>query len=228
MTDDLSNKMRAYLAEIYRLADRAHESQVYVSTSALADLLDVSAPAVNRMINRLKEMDLLEHEPYQGIRLTAAGEHEALKFMRSQRIAEAFLVNVMKLGWDQVHHEAQNISGSLNDRLLMRMAEMAGHPTFCPHGEPIPNADGHIAEMNDQLLSESRDGQHLEVTRVITRESDRLQYIAALGLMPGTHLDVLHVAPFNGPMQLRIGDEYRIVGSTLAELIRVRAADPPG
>lgn len=225
MSDDLSNKMRAYLAEVYRLADRAHESQVYVSTSALADLLDVSAPAVNRMINRLKEMHLLEHEPYQGIRLTDDGEREALKYMRSQRIAEAFLVNVMKFGWDQVHHEAQNISGSLNERLLERMVEMAGQPTFCPHGEPIPDETGKILDMDDQLLSESLDGQRLEVTRVITRESDRLQYIAALGLMPGTQLDVLHVAPFNGPMQLRIGDEYRIIGSTLAELIRVHVVE---
>lgn len=41
--------------------------------------------------------------------------------------------------------------------------------------------------------------------------------------MPGAALEVLHIAPFSGPLQLRIHNEYRIVGNNLAELIRVRA-----
>jgi Mn-dependent DtxR family transcriptional regulator len=63
MTDDLSIKMRSYLAEIYRLQDMEQSADGYVGTSALADLLLVSAPAVNRMVNRLKELELLYHEP---------------------------------------------------------------------------------------------------------------------------------------------------------------------
>jgi DtxR family transcriptional regulator, Mn-dependent transcriptional regulator len=55
-----------------------------------------------------------------------------------------------------------------------------------------------------------------------TRDRDRLGYIAALGLLPRTTLDVLHVAPFNGPLQLKIKNEYRIIGNNLAELIRVK------
>mgnify|MGYP002846764526 CR=1 FL=1 len=62
MVEDLSPTMRDYLAEIYRLSDRNSEAdQYFVSTSMLADLLDVSAPAVNRMVTRLKELGLLEH-----------------------------------------------------------------------------------------------------------------------------------------------------------------------
>jgi len=60
------------------------------------------------------------------------------------------------------------------------------------------------------------------VTRVRTRESDRLEYLSALGLLPGTPVIVLHKAPFNGPVQLRVGREYRIIGHNLAELIRVK------
>ena len=50
---ELSRTMRDYLAEIYRLADRADDPNSYIGTSALADLLDVSPPAVNRMVTRL-------------------------------------------------------------------------------------------------------------------------------------------------------------------------------
>ena len=48
---DLSPTMRDYLAEIYRLSGQNDASRSgYVSTSALAEVLEVSAPAVNRMI----------------------------------------------------------------------------------------------------------------------------------------------------------------------------------
>ena len=221
MTDDLSNKMRAYLAEIYRLSDIEQPDDGYVSTSALADMLFVSAPAVNRMVNRLKEVALIDHEPYQGIRLTAAGEKEALQYLRAQRIAEVFLSKVMGFAWEDVYQEASNISSALSDVLIDRMAAMSGNPQYCPHGEPIPRADGSIEAMNDLRLSDIEEAATVRVTRMRTREADRLNYIQALGLLPGTELDVVHKAPFDGPMQLKIGKEYRIIGHNLAELIRV-------
>ncbi len=222
MSDDLSPTMRDYLAEIYRLSDRDSSAEGFVSTSVLADLLDVSVPAVNRMVSKLRELRLLEHEPYQGIRLTEAGKREALKYLRRHRLAEAFLVNVMGFGWHEVHADADRIASVLTQPLEERMAEMAGHPTRCPHGEPIPTDEGELPPLNDLLLTEAPEGQLLEITRVRTRESDRLEYIAALGLVPGTPIEIIHAAPFNGPLQLRLGKEYRIVGHNLAEMIRVR------
>lgn len=222
--DDLSSTMRDYLADIYRLSDRGSQVNDFVSTSTLADMLDVSAPAVNRMVTNLKNKGLLEHEPYQGIRLTEVGKREALKELRRHRIAESFLVNVMGFGWHEVHEEANRMSGALSEILTERMAKMAGNPTRCPHGEPIPSAEGVLIPFEDQLLSEVEEGGLYEVTRVRTREPDRLDYIAALGLTPGKIVRVLHRAPFNGPLQLKVGEEYRIVGHNLAELIRIKVS----
>ena len=222
LSTDLSRTMRDYLAEIYRLADRADDPTSYIGTSALADLLDVSPPAVNRMVTRLRESGLLEHEPYQGIRLTQSGRQEALKQLRSHRIVEAFLVNVMGFGWHQIHEEAERMSQGLSEVLVERMYRMANQPTHCPHGEPIPLPDGTLPELNDELLSAASPNVDLEITRVRTRESDRLEYLAALGLTPGRHLQIIHLAPFNGPLQLKVGTEYRIVGHNLAELIKVK------
>ncbi|MBC7815077.1 MAG: metal-dependent transcriptional regulator [Burkholderiales bacterium] len=221
----LSPTTREYLAQIYRLSDRvggSDSAEAYVSTSALADLLDVSAPAVNRMVTKLREMGLLLHEPYRGISLTEPGEREALKELRRHRIAEAFLVTVMGFQWHEIHEEAERMSRALGETVAERMAQMAGYPQFCPHGEPIPNADGTLAQLNDVLLADVKTEQELEITRVRTRDSDRLQYLAALGLTPGTHISLLHAAPFHGPLQLKVGSEYRIIGHNLAELIRVK------
>jgi DtxR family Mn-dependent transcriptional regulator len=213
--------MREYLAEVYRLGERDAAGQPFVSTSALAELLDVSAPAVNRMVTRLKEAALLVHEPYQGIRLTEAGRREALKHLRRHRIAEAFLVAVMGFKWHEVHGEASRMTPALSDALVARMNAMAGHPARCPHGEPIPDPDGVLPSVDDMPLLAAPHKTDLMLTRVHTREPDRLEYLAALGLMPGAALQVLNVAPFSGPIQLRLGVEYRIIGHNLADTIRV-------
>jgi DtxR family Mn-dependent transcriptional regulator len=177
------------------------------------------------MVNRLRDHGLIEHAPYQGIRLTDAGRHEARIRLRAHRIAEAFLVNVMGFGWEEVYHEAQRMSAGLTGMLLSRMDAMAGSPAFCPHGEPIPTADGSIEPLDDMLLTDAPSGVPLVLTRVSTREIDRLHYLKALGLTPGAFLHVHHVAPFSGPMQLRLRDEYRIIGHNLAEQIKVKRSD---
>ncbi len=222
MTNDpLSTTMRDYLVQIYRLSDEG-TSEEYVSTSDLADALQVSAPAVNRMVTKLRELELLHHERYQGIALTEMGEREALKQLRRQRIAEAFLVEVMSFGWHEVHDEAERMSSALNEKVLERMAAMAGNPTHSPHGAPIPAPDGSIVPVEDELLAGVAAEQDYEITRVTTRDPNRLEYLAALGLKPGQQFRLLHAAPFNGPMQLQLEREYRIIGFNLAEVLWVR------
>lgn len=222
MAQEISDTMRDYLAEIYRLGERSTDERGYVSTSSLADLLDVSAPAVNRMVTKLKDLGLLLHEPYQGISLTDEGKRAAMYMLRRHRIAESFLVSVMGFGWHEVHEEANRIAPTLSEPLVQRMEEMAGQPTYCPHGEPIPHPDGQIDEIDDVLLTQAEAENHYRITRVLTREQERLEYIEALGLLPGSEVEVLHIAPFNGPMQLKVGAEYRIIGHNLAELIRAQ------
>ncbi len=225
MTDDLNPtaRERDYLIQIYRLSDGQREA--FVSTSALADIINVSAPAVNRMVTRLRDMGMLFHEPYQGIRLTPLGEREALKQLRHQRIVEAFLERVMGFGWHEVHAEVDRISRVLSVTVAERMSHMAGDPTHCPHGEPIPTPEGDLPPIDDILLTEAPHTVMLELTRVRTREPDRLEYLAALHLIPGAQFEIFHAAPFNGPIQLKLGREFRIIGHNLAEMIRVREAN---
>ncbi len=224
MSVDLSATMLDYLAEAYRLTQRSADKNGFVSTSGLADRVGVSAPAVNRMITKLKAADLLEHEPYHGIRLTNTGQHVALIKLRHHRIVEAFLVNVMGFAWHEVYQEAHDLSGALSEIISQRMLEMAGQPRYCPHGEPIPSEQGTIEEIKDVLLNEGELNQPYVVTRVLTREPDRLEYITALELIPGASVELIHAAPFNGPLQLKLKDEYRIIGHNLADLIRVKPA----
>ena len=212
--------MQEYLAEAYRLA-YYQDGDPYVSTSALADVLHVSAPAVTRMVQRLKQAGYLEHEPYKGIALTTLGEQEALQNIRRHRLVERFLVDVMQFGWHEVHDAADELGGSVSDVVVNRMDEMAGYPRRCPHGEPIPTRDGHMPRVYDHPLNDVDPGQELVISRVNTHDGDKLQYLDTLGLRPGSRIKLIARAPFNGPIQLEVDSQPQVIGHELAGVLRV-------
>lgn len=212
-----SAAMRQYLAEIYRL----QEDSPTVSTTSLADRLNVSPPAIPRMLKRLQSVGYVKHVPYQGVELTQRGREEALREIRRHRILEVFLVNVMGFTWDEAHEHADALSAGLNNDLTERMAEMTGFPQRCPHGEPIPDADGRLPEVNDVCIVNLGVGYQGVVSRVRTHEPEKLQYLASLNLTPGISFEILGRAPFNGPMRLRVGREEVVVGYELMKSLWV-------
>ncbi len=216
----LSAAMQEYLAEAYRLA-YYQDSSPYISTSSLADVLGVSAPAVTRMVQRLKESGYMEHLPYQGIALTPLGEHEALMNIRRHRLVERFLVDVMRFGWHEVHKAADELGAVVSDVLVGRMEEMAGYPKRCPHGEPIPNAEGIMPVVHDDPLTEVAVVQEYVVSRANSHDEEKLKYLDTLGLRPGRKLKLLERAPFEGPLQLDVDGETHFIGHSLASVIRV-------
>jgi DtxR family transcriptional regulator, Mn-dependent transcriptional regulator len=215
----VSPAMQEYLAEAYRLAHYQPNSP-YVSTSALADVMHVSAPAVTRMVQRLKDAGYLEHEPYHGIKLTPKGEREALLSIRRHRIVERFLVDVMQFGWHEVHDDADELGANVGDNVVKRMEAMAGYPRRCPHGEPIPTEDGVMPKVVDYPLTEAEPGE-LVISRVNSHDADKLQYLDTLQLKPGTRFELVERAPFKGPLQLRVGDALCYMGYELAGSVRV-------
>ncbi len=212
-----SAAMREYLAEIYRL----QQDSPTVSTTSLAERLNVSAPAVPRMLKRLKSSGYVKHVPYQGVELTHLGIQEALKEIRRHRILEVFLVKVMGFRWDETHEHADALGAGLNDAITQRMAEMTGFPDRCPHGEPIPSADGQMPEIHDLSLVNLGVGQKGVVSRVRTHEPEKLRYLASLGLVPEVGFEVVGRAPFNGPMRLRVNKDEVVLGMELTKSLWV-------
>lgn len=101
------------------------------------------------------------------------------------------------------------------------MAEMTGFPQRCPHGEPIPDREGQLPEVDDVCIVNLGVGHQGHVSRVRTHEPEKLQYIASLGLIPGVQFEILGRAPFNGPMRLRVGREEVVIGYELMKSLWV-------
>ena len=111
-----------------------------MSTSAIADRLEVSAASASAMVKRLESLGLAERQPYHGVRLTSGGERVALEVLRHHRLLELYLAEALGMSWDRVHEEAEVLEHAISPELSELIAAKLGNPTHDPHGDPIPTA----------------------------------------------------------------------------------------
>jgi DtxR family transcriptional regulator, Mn-dependent transcriptional regulator len=201
-----------YLKVIYDLG-RAGGA---VTTSAIAARLSVAPATVTGMVKKLAALKLATHENYRGVALTEAGRKIALEVIRHHRLVELYLVEAMGVPWDQVHAEAEKWEHVLSEEMETRMDEILGNPTTDPHGSPIPSRDLEMTEHEYPRLAELVPGQTAKVAEVGDEDAAMLRYFAELGLFPLAPLEVLAVAPFEGPMTLRVGDTECSIGRRAA------------
>jgi len=209
--------MRRYAAEIYRL----QEDRQYVSLSELSEHMDTSLQAVSKMLGKFKEAGYIEHEPYRGARLTQDGLQIALPAIRRHRLGEVFLVRVMGFGWHEVHDYADQFELGIDQRLEDRMDNLCNHPTRCPHGEPIPTRQGGLPPVSDISLVERPVNAAYCISRVRIHDPEKLYYLGELGLVPGAQFSLVSIAPFNGPVRIKIGKQEEILSYELASILYV-------
>ena len=210
-----------YLKAIYDLG-RTGDA---VTTSALAERLGVTAASVTGMVKKLAGMSLVTHEPYRGVVLTTAGERIALEVIRHHRLVERYLHDALGVPWDRVHAEAERIEHVLSEDLEARMDAALGHPTTDPHGAPIPTLDLVLTEPDVTPLADLEPGHRGVVAEVSDHDPALLRYAGHLGLYPQTPLEVLAVAPFDGPITVRVEGEDRTVGQKAARYILITLSD---
>lgn len=206
-----------YLKAIYALQQQGG----LVTTSLLGEQRGSKPGSVTGMVKKLAEMNLVTHTPYQGVRLTAAGERVALEVIRHHRLLELYLVEALGYSWDEVHEEAEKLEHHISEKLEARIAARLGHPTFDPHGDPIPSLEGVLPASHDVRLADLTVTDHGRIVRVRDQSADRLRYLADLGLVPGATVKVLASAPFDGPITVRLNAADHALDRRMARTIEV-------
>jgi DtxR family Mn-dependent transcriptional regulator len=133
----LTEAIQDYLKAIYKL----QEDDARVSVTALAKEQGVAAGSASEMVKKLAALELVDHAPYKGVRLTAAGERVAVEVIRHHRLLELYLAETLGVDVEDVHAEADRLEHVLSEELESRIDRALGFPTHDPHGDPIPNAE---------------------------------------------------------------------------------------
>ncbi len=186
----------------------------------IADYLGMQAQPLQKVIQRLQQQRLVEVSDGNTLNLTADGEKQALRLLRSHRLWETYLTEKAGLGWEHVDEEAERLEHDLPDDIVDEIDERLGYPEHDPHGAPIPRKDGTIRETEDHPLATLQVGE----TGIITRVSDQIPEVLATlwkaGLVPNVRLTVTERD--NGTMHLQVGKKKFTLDDNATTRVMVR------
>lgn len=206
-----------YLKAIYEL----QEDEGSASTSGIAARLATSPAACTKMVKQLARMELIVHQPYHGVRLTASGEMVALEVIRHHRLIELYLAKALGYSWDEVHDEAEKLEHHISEDFEDRIEQALDYPQYDPHGDPIPSRAGVIPPLRGKPLTECAEGESLIILRVRDDNPEILKYLTRLGLTLETRLKITEKQPFGGPVTLQLENGTCHVGQELAASLYV-------
>ncbi len=141
-TKKITTSKEDYLKAIWTLSERETSGRQKAMTSDLAEHLQVSPPAVSRMLKQMERQSLVAHTPYYGVHLTEKGRGVALKIVRRHRLLERFLTDVLGYDSHAVHDEAERLEHHISEKFELQIEKLMNFPKTCPHGSPIPNREG--------------------------------------------------------------------------------------
>ncbi len=218
---ELTPRISDCLKVIYAMQERGQK----VSTSAVSEQLGVSDATATMLFKDFASAGWVEHVPYHGVRLTPMGEHKAIEVIRHHRLLELYLARELGYTWDKVHAEADKLEHVISEEFEDKLDALLGYPTVDPHGDPIPSKEGVVTMLPGQLLSQVQEGQMASILRVNDQDPEKLCYLGRLGLYPGTIVQVVERAPFDGPVRLQVGEgetrSAQVIGAELAHQITV-------
>jgi DtxR family Mn-dependent transcriptional regulator len=208
-----------YVKTIHEICARQPGESAATGQIALA--LRVSPGTVTSMLKTLSDSGMVAYTPYEGVRLTAPGRALARRVLRRHRLIELFLVKTLRLTWDEVHDEAENMEHAVSDLLVDRMDAYLGYPKSDPHGDPIPQADGSLPAAHCSSLFHCSDGTRFRLVRVLDQEPPFLRYLDEIGLSLGVEGRVIENRAAMGVVTVEASSREITLGRESAEKLLV-------
>ena len=219
--ESLSQSEENYLKAIFKLSYPGSEA---ASTNAIAAEMSTSAASVSDMLKRLSNKGLINYEKHRGATLSAEGLPYALQLVRKHRLWEVFLVQTLGFKWDEVHDIAEQLEHIKSSELISRLDSFLGHPRFDPHGDPIPDASGKIAQREELPLNDLAVGRKGIIVAVANHTSSFLQFLDQHELVVGTAIEVLERFEFDNSVRIRTDHSPGVV---LSEKVAVNLLIQP-
>src|SRR5688572_7478935 len=194
-----------YLEALYEMDEEGIPTQ----QARLAEWLGVSAASVSEAVKRLTQRGLIRTGEDRKVGFTEEGEEAARTLVRRHRLAERFLVEVVKLPWHLAHEEATRWGRAISDAVEERMVVLLEDPGTCVHGNPIPGSRNAPDQRALRPLNEMVPGDRVRLERLtedLELDLSIMKFFEESGLMPGADIEVLALAP-DGTMTVEVRGE---------------------
>jgi len=213
----LNKSLEDYLKNIYSL----QFSTGKVTTTSLAERLNISPAAVSDMVSKLSKSGHIKNTPYKGFDLTKKGESIALNLVRKHRLWEVFLLEYLKYPWENVHNEAENLEHASSDELISKLEKFLDFPKFDPHGHPIPDKNGKVLTEKTIPAADLNIGDSAVIRQVSDESSEVLIYLSKVGLKLNDEIKVLEKINFDNSLQIHVRSGNIFLSEKLARNIFV-------
>ena len=201
-----------YLKSIYHLSLNNEN----VSTNQIAAFINTKAASVTDMLKKLAEKELINYTRYQGVSLTPAGEKIAVEVIRKHRLWEYFLVEKLDFKWDQVHEMAEEMEHISSRELIDRLDKFMNYPSYDPHGDPIPDSNGHFKKHELKPVSTIAVNATGVISGVRDHSSGFLQYLEKQKLTIGRKITVTAIIDYDQSMVLQIDNNKTHISREVA------------
>lgn len=193
------------------------------TTNAIAEKLETKASSVTAMLKKLNTKGLVKYEKYQAVELTDAGRKIATSVLRKHRLWEYFLYEKLKFNWSEVHELAEQLEHIQSAELTDRLDQFLGHPPRDPHGDPIPNKEGHFPPTLDLNLNELKAGEKGIILGVKDHSPAFFNYLKSLSLKLGDECQCKKHNEYDGSMEVEIDSRIVSLSREVAENLLVKA-----
>jgi DtxR family Mn-dependent transcriptional regulator len=164
------------------------------SLSSLAGALRMRDRGVVALVGRMQAQGLVVPHG-QEFRLTADGERTALQIVRAHRLLEKYFADEARLPLRDVHAEAERREHSLSPAAADRLSASMGHPTYDPHGDPIPTREGTVPPASGTPATSWPPDVTGRIVHLEDEPEISFAQIVAAGLRIGQRLRVIESTP---------------------------------
>ena len=195
-----------YLKSIYKIHEKTGTT---VSTSALADSLNVSAASVTDFVKKIAVKKLVSYKKSKGVTLTEQGRTIAINIIRKHRLWEVWLVSKLNFKWDEVHEIAEQLEHVVSDALIEQLDKHLDYPATDPHGDLIPNAKGYFAKKISKPLSDCPIGVSVKFIGVAEHSNSFLQYLTKNNLQLGDTILIKNIEEFDSSFLVTVNNKEK-------------------
>lgn len=194
-----------------------------VGMGRVAECLQVTPGTATTMVKAMEAKGWVRYRPRKGVKLTAAGRKVGMSMLRRHRLLETFLVETLGLDWGEIHEEAEELEHAISEKVLEKLDEFLGKPSYDPHGDPIPTSQGRLPKASNQRLVDCSEGDRVRIESIQDQEKQFLKFARQSNLLPGSKVEVVRQDRMADSMELRIGANKTLsIGSKTAEKIIIR------
>ena len=214
-----SSSEENYLKAIYHLSLTSLKG---VSTNAIAKKLNTKPSSVTDMIKKLADKNVLVYKKYQGVQLTVEGKKTAANIIRKHRLWEVFLVEKLNFSWDEVHDVAEQLEHIKSAKLIDEIDALLGFPKYDPHGDPIPDKEGNLDQIEKSLVSTLKVNEKGICVGVHDSSATFLQFLDKQKIALGQEITILEKEDFDGSMTIKINQKEITISNKIANNLYVQ------